>query len=499
MHKLGKKLLSLALIGTVSLSLCGCSSSSKENNEVITLKILENDTAKKQGYFQVLLDAFNAAYKDKGIQAIDANIDEYTDLAKNGPHGYGPDVIYQANDKLMAFADDKHIRPIDREAFDCFSCTSEAAWDAFKIIKDGKTNYCAVPVNVQEPMLFYRADNLPQNWENDWDDDKNGKPDFFENWNDLYAYSLYLREHDTSSAKDSTYGYVAPLKDVYFSSGFLFSYGGYVFNTTENGDYDTQDIGFSKGNAELGTNVIRQLASVMNEGCIDDSVKSDRYEKVANKTYFCAISTPDTYSLFYDKLENQYKEEGLSADEAAKAAKENLMMIDMPKKLPADGDLTKDSSAISEDGWVDAIYMGGVSGYGISSYTKNYDASVEFVKFATSYEMVAKRADILGIAATREDVAQKGKVTESIYNNLRDGFIYLMPSCSEVSQIWKPGETLLSDLAKDPFRKANGEPCKYETLESMKAGLETVDENIYKAIFTLANEETKTEASETGK
>ena len=55
------------------------------------------------------MDAFNAEYADKGIQAVDADMDEYSNLAENGPYGYGPDVIYQANDKLMTYAEDKHI------------------------------------------------------------------------------------------------------------------------------------------------------------------------------------------------------------------------------------------------------------------------------------------------------------------------------------------------------------------------------------------------------
>ena len=70
----------------------------------ITLRILENDTAKEQGYLDELLKAFNEKYKEYGIIAVDANMDQYTDLEKGGPYGYGPDVIYQANDSIM-----KHI------------------------------------------------------------------------------------------------------------------------------------------------------------------------------------------------------------------------------------------------------------------------------------------------------------------------------------------------------------------------------------------------------
>ena len=96
-----KKIMSLVLASAMISTLfmgCGEESKSDGTGETIVLRILENDTAKKEGYLQELLDAFNEAYKDKGIQAVDADMEEYSNLAENGPYGYGPDIIYQAND-----------------------------------------------------------------------------------------------------------------------------------------------------------------------------------------------------------------------------------------------------------------------------------------------------------------------------------------------------------------------------------------------------------------
>ena len=36
----------------------------------VTIQVLENDTAISKGYFKELIEAFNEAYKDEGIQAI---------------------------------------------------------------------------------------------------------------------------------------------------------------------------------------------------------------------------------------------------------------------------------------------------------------------------------------------------------------------------------------------------------------------------------------------
>ena len=482
-----KKWISVILAVTLMISMTACGNDEKDKEDgVITLRILENDTAKQKGYLDELLTAFNEAYKDKGIQAVDANMEEYSDLAANGPYGYGPDVIYQANDKLMTYAEDKHILPLTIEDYDCYEYIPEEAWDAFRISIDGKTYCCGMPVNIQEPMLFYREDKMPENWEMEWDDNKNGVADFFENWNDLYAYSKYLRDTDASPNKDSQYGFMSSFNDLYLNGQFLLSYGAYVFAENEDGTLDTEDIGMSAGNSAKGLMALRQMASLMNEGCIDDTIKLNRYEKIANGSYFCTVSTPDTYSLFLEKLALAYETEGLSDEEAAEKAVENLKMIELPALMPADGDLTKDSSEMTEADWVQTIVMGGVNGYGISSYTEHREACIEFVNFATSYEMIKTRMDLLGIAPTRSDVAEaSGGVTDMIFSSLEEGHIYLMPSVKAIDQVWVPTHTLLGDLAKDPFREASGESPKYLTLQDLQTALEKVDKDIYDAIYTL--------------
>ena len=483
-----KRLTALLLSSVIISTMTGCSDSGVETSadEAITLRILENDTAKQEGYLDVLINAFNEAYKDKGIQAVDANMEEYSDLAANGPYGYGPDVIYQANDKLMTYAEDKHILPLDIEEFDCYEYVPEEAWDAFNINIDGETYCCGIPVNIQEPMLFYREDKMPENWQTEWDDNSNGVADFFENWNDLYAYSKYLRDTDASANKDSQYGFMSSFNNLYLNGQFLFSYGAYVFGENADGTLNSEDIGLSKGNSVTGLSALRQMAALMNEGCIDDTITMNRYEKIADGTYFCAVSTPDTYSLFVEKLALKYENEGLSEADAKAKAIENLKMVELPELMPADGDLTKNSEEMSGSDWVETVVMGGVNGYAISSYTEHREACVEFINFATSFEMIQNRMDMLGIAPTRSDVAEaSGGVTDTIFESLSEGNIYLMPSIKAVDQIWVPAQTLLGDIAKDPFREAAGEQPKYSSQQEIKKAIEKVDKDIYDAIYTL--------------
>lgn len=351
-------LLTVVLMTGFCLTGCGKSSDRKEvtNSENaiftgkiekgVTIKVLENDTAISKGYFADLIKAFNEEYADEGIKAVDANTDQYVDLADDGPYGYGPDVLYQANDIIMKYADNKHIYPLPIEQLDAYQTTSPKAWSAFEIKKDGKTYTCGVPVNVQAPMLYYRKDLLPHDWKEKWDDNQNQIPDMVETWSKLVDFS-----RQRHAANPAQYGYMESLYDTYFSSGYLFSYGAYIFGKDNT---DTKDIGFSKGEAEKGANIIQQLASVMNEESIDNTIQSSAYSKLGDSTYFATMSTPDVYSTFLDEIVKNYESQGKTKEEAQKLAKENLVVTSLPQ-LPKSGDLNDTSSEL-----IDNKMMGGL-------------------------------------------------------------------------------------------------------------------------------------------
>lgn len=204
-----KKIISAVLVLTMMLALlsgCGDNSASENNVETSDLyeqvmarfdgeleegaviKVLENDTAVELGYVDQLINAFNEAYKDKGISAERMNIDQYSDLATDGPYGYGPDVWYQANDILMKYADNQHLLPLPIYDMECYEQIPQNAWNAYATDINGETFYCGIPLNVQSGMLYYIESMLPENWETEWDINSNGTPDFFETYTALYAY-----------------------------------------------------------------------------------------------------------------------------------------------------------------------------------------------------------------------------------------------------------------------------------------------------------------------
>jgi arabinogalactan oligomer/maltooligosaccharide transport system substrate-binding protein len=128
--------------------------------------------------------------------------------------------------------------------------------------------------------------------------------------------------------------------------------------------------------------------------------------------------------------------------------------------------------------------MGGVNGYAISAYTKAPNAALAFINFATQYEMIMLRNELLGIVPARTDNAYAvGGLAIIVNEALAEGNIYIMPSVRAINQIWTPFGTLFSDVAKDPFRRPH--EFRFITDEQLQDGLDRATRQVYDAIWTL--------------
>lgn len=455
-----------------------------ELEEGAVVKVLENDTAIELGYVDQLIEAFNKAYEDKGIRAERMNVDQYSDLATDGPYGFGPDVWYQANDIIMKYADNQHILPLPVYSMEAYEQIPENAWDAYAKEMYNEEFYCGIPVNVQSGMLYYRKSLLPDDWKTTWDLNQNDVPDMFETYTALYAYSKMVQNGEIANAK-TKFGYLDDLVDTYFMAGYLLTFGGYVFG---NDNTNPDDIGFAAGNAKQGAYMVQQWAELLNDTrVLDKAFASAAYASLASGEMLCTITTPDVYQMFITAMVNS----GMTKEEA----EDDIVMVNVPR-LPKSGDLTADN-------WQDTITdmenltyvtkaMGGINGYGISAYTTCPNASLAFLNFAAGYEQVLQRNSYLGIVPARADAANEiGKtdsVVEIMFSNLDNGIINIMPAISEVGQIWTPAESFFTVLATDPYNPKYYElPRAYETMEQIQAGLEKMCSQIHDAIFTLAN------------
>lgn len=212
---------------------------------------------------------------------------------------------------------------------------------------------------------------------------------------------------------------------------------------------------------------------------------SSAYSYLAKGKMLCTVTTPDVRSMFIKEMVNNgWTEEEAEAD---------LKMIAVPR-LPVSGDLTadawQDTITDMENLTLETKMMGGVNGYGISSYTKCPNAALAFVKFAADYEQVVLRNEMLGITPARADAADTIGETDAtvaaVFDRLENGNVDIMPAINAVSQLWTPSESFFVELATDALSGNRGEPTKYDTVEKIQAGLENVCSQIYDGIFTLS-------------
>lgn len=446
----------------------------------IRLRVLENDTTKQSGYLQLLLDGFNAKYKEYNIVAVDANQDQYSDLAGDGPFGYGPDVLYQANDVLMKYCPGKHITPLPVDKLDAYAQLPELVRSTYTYNYKGVDYFMGVGVNIQAPMMYYRKDLLPDDWKQKWDDNNNDVPDIQEDMRAMYAFGAERHAQDNGK-----YGFMQSLFDPYFSCGYLFTYGAYVFGDN---DTNTEDIGFDAGDAKKGAGVILQLAASMNSGCIDDGITVARESELASGAYFAVNNTQDMYGTMIDELTKVYVKRGMSDGEARALAVENIVAAPLPD-FPASGDLSED---IGDSAAVESVVMGGINGYAISSYTKYPRAALAFLNYATSYEMIVKRNEYLGIAPAREDCnadcTVQADVAHSLLRLAEQRRIRIMPTVSGADQMWTPLRTAFTEIATDPYRTSDKKftlpdgKCDYTALDAL---LKAVNKNTYNGIHTF--------------
>lgn len=434
-----------------------------------TIRVLDNQMATETGHLEEMLAAFNERYAEYNVNAVDANMDQYVDLEQNGPDGYGPDVLYQANDMLMRYAEGGHVLPLPTEELD-IEQIPQTVMDVYQLETYGLDLYYGMPVAQQSTVLTYRKDLLPDNWEEEWDDNRNGVPDMVETMNDLYAYSNQVKEQSNGER----YGLYMSLVDQYFNSGYLLSFGAYVFGDTHD------DIGLNADNAATGLNLFRDLAGVLGSNCISQNATTQVATYLTNSagTAFCTIGTPDWLTTFQENLTATYVRGGMSQTEAEAAAAENLVVV-APPRLPKDGDITKELTDIEEETFAPTT-MGGVNAFSISSYTRYPKACLAFVKFVSEYENLKWRSEALGAVPARTDLAEElGGVSEILSERVSSGLVYMMPSSRDTQYIWDPLTSLFNDVATDNTTRQT--PI-YTTTEALQGALDKLVADIRSAM-----------------
>ena len=191
------------------------------------------------------------------------------------------------------------------------------------------------------------------------------------------------------------------------------------------------------------------------------------------------MTTPDVYESFVEEFSDSWSRthRDWTDEEVDAYVRENLVMTRVPE-LPVTGDLTDREAETFE-----MTVMGGINGYAISSYTEAPNAALAFIEFATSYEWVSRRSELLGIVPARTDAAEEaGQIAQDVHEDLQSGRINVMPGERAMTQVFASFGSFLRFLAEDGLQNGSA----YDTDEKLIAALEALDLEIYRAINTLS-------------
>lgn len=329
-------------------------------------------------YFTALAEKFTAK------TGVEVEIIPFTGLsaadklALDGPAGKGGDVYMQGGGGEFAVAVEQGLfMDIPEDKFDK-SIYVEGGIDNFLY----KGKYYGVPMGIETPALMYNKkliDSIPEDWE-----------EFIE------------KARGLTDVKGDKYGFLMDYTNPYFTQALFSTEGGYIFKMND-GVYDTNDIGFNSTGTK---NVFKKLTGYIDDGLFPSNMPFDVMQ---------AKFVEGKVAVIYDgpwAVEN-YRSTGI-----------DLGIAPLPKMSG-----------------VAPVTFSGAYGLSISSFSKNKDAAVAFLNFATEYDNIidyyASTKKVPAVKACLEDEAIKNDPIASGFAAQLENS-YPQPNIPEMGAIWGP-------------------------------------------------------------
>ncbi|WP_422389752.1 extracellular solute-binding protein [Candidatus Enterococcus clewellii] len=414
--KKGKNLL---LLGALALGLSACgpqasnstdgSGSSKGNNKDYDLLVWE-DQSKSVG-IEEAVKAFEEEH-DVTVKVVEkAYADQLEDLRLDGPAGTGADVITIPGDQIGTAVTEGLLKEMDVEQA-IQDIYTEAAMQSQ--IVDGKVY--GLPKAVETQILYYNKALISES-------------DLPETTDEWLTYSKKV-------TTDNSYGLLALWDQIYYAQGVLSGYGGYVFGSDADGNYDPEDIGLANSGAIKGAEYIKTF---YDSGVFPTGIVGEQGINVLDSLFTegkaaAVISGP--WNL------TPYEEAGIDYG---------------VKELPmlANGE-----------------HMGsfiGVKSYNVSSYSKNTDLAEEFVAFIANEEnsktRFEKTAEIPAVEALANDPAILDSESATAIAT-QSKYAELTPGITAMNSVWEPIDSALQTIATGKAEPKTALPQAVEQIKS---------------------------------
>lgn len=329
--------------------------------------------------------------------------------AIDGPAGIGPDIMAGPHNDVG----DKSTQG----TYQAIELTDETKAllnkDALDAVTYEDKVYVA-PLYMSTPLLIYNKDLVSE------------PP---ETWDDLLAI---VNDKKFDNNGDGSLGFLANLSNCYYSAGFLFAGGGYIF-----GDNNTNpdDIGLNNAGAVEGAEYVQKLFELMPSGMSDSSTAYDLM-----------------ISLFGEGKAGII----LCGTEAIATAEENNINYGVAKMFEL------------ENGNVVANYSG-FTGMALNGYANNPELATEFINYALQDQFAESFVDTTGLITCNQAYLDANSDSNETIQAFNDQIQYSVPMVKiiEGNQTWDPLHSAMSALSTGT-----------DPQEALDAAVEQVKDNI---------------------
>lgn len=392
-----KKILTVALAGVMAagtaLAFTGCTDDGYSREGRLAVWVGEQF----EEMFQTIAEDYEAETGMPVVVKTYTGLTASDKLAMDGPAGRGGDIYMQGGGGDLASAVEQGLFiEIDPDEVEYTTKYIESGQEL--MMYNGKVY--GVPLGTEVEVLYYNRDIVSDDIVSSWT-----------SWEDMMAWAkTYNHFGQGISTRDEQFGLLIDYSNPYYTWCINEAFGGYIFGTDEDGNYDPYDLGIDNAGSQAAYAFIKSM--------IDDGVIApDLNNSVAMSKFMngkAAIVLDGSWNL------SNYRNAGIDVGVL---------------KLP-------DINAAKEAGGTGTprVFSGGY-GLAVSAYSVNKEESVDFLKFATRDEYVIEYYRISGripstVGASQNEEVLADDCIAGFYEQAEDSFI--QPPINELNAVWDP-------------------------------------------------------------
>lgn len=405
---------------SLSLVACGPQESSTESSN-------SNDSSKNKEYDLLvwediekgagIKDAIAKFEEENGVKVKlveKAYAQQIEDLRLDGPGGTGPDVLTMPGDQIGTAVTEGLVKELN-VGEDVQSIYTEVAMKSQKV--DGKVY--GLPKAVETTMLYYNKDLVSAE----------ELPKTLDEW---YEYSKKVTDGET-------FGFLALFDQIYYAQSVMSGYGGYIFGSDDNGNYDASDVGLNNKGALEGAAYIQKFYK---EGLFPAGIIGEQGINVL---------------------------ESLFTEGKAAAVISGPWNIEPFTKAGINFGVTKLPELSNGENMSSFV---GVKSYNVSAYSKNAELAEKLVVFLANEENSKARYEVTKEVPAVQALANDPVVAESEAAQAvaeQSQFAELTPNIPEMNEVWTPADSALQTIATG---KAEPKEALEQAVETIKGQIE---------------------------